>query len=215
MKKSSFLGMIALILAAAIIITSIFFVLFGNEIILSDYSIDDPSNTLLFGGIGLVFGVLFAAYSALLIKRISPKEYIYISYAAADKDISLQFYYELEASLDTSLLRRYKVLTAEDVRFGDSISKSIDKFISHSNYVIVLLSPEYVQSPFAMEELSKAESSRATLIPVLLTSPSTIEPFPQKFIGLRALELYDAASPDDFEMQISRLVRDISRRHIS
>lgn len=215
MKKSRLLGIVALICATMSIIVSIFIMLFKDEIVFLNYIGDDLNYNILIGVVSLIFGVLFAAYSSLLIKRISPKEHIYISYVATDKEISLKFSEELEYQLLDSSLRRYKVLTADDVSFGDNISKSIDKFISNSNYIIVLLSPEYVQSPLAMMELTKAELSGASLIPVLLTSPSTINPFPQKFIGLRALELYDLASSDDFEMQISRLAKDISHRHIN
>lgn len=215
MKKSRFLGIVALICATTIIIISIFFMLFRDEIAFSSYLGDDFNYNILIGVVASVFGALLAAYSALLIRRISPKEYIYISYVATDKEISLKFSEELEYQLLDNPLRRYKVLTADDISFGDNISKSIDKFILNSNYIIVLLSTEYMQSSFAREELFKAELSGASLIPVLLTPPSTINPFPEKFMGLRALELYDLASSDDFEKQISRLAKDISHRHIA
>lgn len=214
MKKSRLLGIAILICATFSIILSMLFVLFRDEIVLPNSFIDSTTFNILAAIIAAMFGVLFAAYSTLLIKRISPKEKIYISYATSDKEISLKFSDELELLLLDNPLHRYKILTADDVSFGDDISKSIDKFISASNYIIVLLSPEYMQSPLAMNELSKAELSGAPLIPVLLTPPSMIKPFPQRFIGLRALELYDLSSAE-FEKQISRLAKDISHRHIA
>ena len=150
----------------------------------------------------------------MLIKRISPRQNIYLSYAGADREFSSLFLALLDEGLSQDSLHRYRIKTAEDVSYGDNIADAISNFITEADFVIVLLSSAYVQSNSTMEEFQIAKQCGVLLIPVLLEPMSKIDLFPSVLSGVKSLELYDLGSKEDLEKRVSHLIKDISHKHM-
>ncbi len=134
-------------------------------------------------------------------KSETTKRYqVFLSYASADKKIAHKIVNELRK-------RGIRVwFDAYELQHGDSIVKAIENAISASDYLVVLLSPNSVNSVWVQKELGATLSTELTsrditLLPVLIAD-CDIPPI------LASYQYFDLRT--DFEQGVARLVEQIS-----
>jgi hypothetical protein len=129
----------------------------------------------------------------------SKRHQVFLSYANADREIAQRIADELRQ-------RGISVwFDAYELQFGDSIAEAIEDAISASDYLIVLLSPNSVNSVWVQKELAAALSRDLsardiTLLPVVIADCD----IPLFLTSYQYLDLRK-----DFEEGIARLVEQI------
>jgi hypothetical protein len=125
---------------------------------------------------------------------------VFLTYASADRQVA-------QSIVDR--LRQQGISVWFDIyelQQGDSIARTIEKAISASDYLVVLLSPQSVDSVWVQKELGAALSSDLaardiTLLPVLISDSEV----PSTLANYQYLDL-----STDFERGLDRLVEQIS-----
>jgi len=134
-------------------------------------------------------------------KSETTKQYhVFLSYASADREMAHKIVNELREQ------GNHVWFDAYELQYGDSIVKTIENAISVSDYLVVLLSPNSVNSVWVQKELGAALSSELTsrditLLPVLIEACD----IPPILASYQHLDLRK-----DFEQGISRLIEQIS-----
>ena len=134
-------------------------------------------------------------------KSETTKRYhVFLSYVSADKEVAHRIVNELRERGICVWFDTY------ELQFGDSIVEAVENAISASDYLVVLLSPNSVNSVWVQKELGVALSSELTsrditLLPVLIADceiPPILASY--QYLDLRT----------DFEQGVARLVEQIS-----
>lgn len=129
----------------------------------------------------------------------SKRYQVFLSYASADKEIAQRI-------VDELCQRGVSVwFGAYELQVGDSIAKAIEDAISASDYLVVLLSPNSVNSVWVRNELAAALSGDLsardiTLLPVVIADCEIP-------LLLRSYQYLDLRR--DFEGGVARLVKQI------
>lgn len=130
----------------------------------------------------------------------SEKRYqVFLSYASADKHVAQDIVAKLRQEGVGVWLDTYELQT------GDSIAEAMEKALSASDYLVVLLSPHSVNSVWIQQELGAALSNDLTarditLLPVLIADCEIPLPLAYyQYLDLRT----------DYEQGINRLVKQI------
>lgn len=125
---------------------------------------------------------------------------LFLSYAAKDKDYARRLAKELKDTGASVWFDEW------ELQIGDSIKKRIDQAIAISDYLLILLSPNSVNSKWLQAEWSAALSNElndraVTVIPVLLEDCQ----IPSDLSGKLYLDLRS-----NFQQGVARLVEELS-----
>ena len=132
--------------------------------------------------------------------KTAKRHQVFLSYASADKEIAHKILNELRQ-------RNIHVgFDAYELQPGDSIAQALEKTISASDYLVVLLSPHSVNSQWMQKELGNTLSSDLisrdiTLLPVLIADCA----IPNFLASYQYLDLRP-----DIENNVEHLVEQIS-----
>ncbi|MFJ8452756.1 toll/interleukin-1 receptor domain-containing protein [Bacillus paramycoides] len=145
-----------LIIQIVFLLLIIFYLLHSNFIIIS-FSWERVFSTV--GGIvgGLVAGIVS---SKLFEKLTKKKPNVYISYSHADKEFVNKLKQDL-SSLNVTLFN-------DIVSIGENFSEAIEVGIKEVDYVIIVISEEYIRSKFLHAELKEIIRQKKKIFPVVI-----------------------------------------------
>ena len=155
---------------------------------------------------------LSATYVLSIIRRINPKQYIYISYTGQDKDTALLVSQILSEQFKRLSKYRFEIITVDSIPFGEDMSATMQKYIEKSDIVIVLVSENYITSEWCYNEFLSIANLNKRIIPIVLNSYSDLSRLPKDISNIKALSLSDCTSDKDFEEQLLRLAKDLIRQ---
>lgn len=126
---------------------------------------------------------------------------VFLSHSSRDRE----FTSSLATDLAESGLRVW--LDQWHIRPGESFAEAIDEAIKASQFLLIVMSPDYFKSPWTQQEWqyalgSELETKGIRLIPILYRD-CDIPPL------LRSKQWADFRNPDQYRMSLDRLVRDL------
>lgn len=154
----------------------------------------------------------FATDVLLIIRRINPKQYIYISYTGQDEDTALLVSRILSEQFKRLSKYRFEIITVDSISFGEDMPATMQKYIEKSDIVIVLVSEDYIKSEWCYNEFLSIANMNKRIIPIVLNSYNDLSRLPKDISNIKALSLCDCTSDKDFEEQLLRLAKDLIRQ---
>lgn len=151
-------------------------------------------------------------YLLLVIKRINPKKYIYISYANMDKEIAEKVSSILNAQFKTLSKYRFEILTADSIPFGKDMYATMQENMSKSNIVIIIVSQAYLHSEWCIKEFTTICEKDKLIIPIVTKSFADLAKLPKDISNIKALSLINCESEKDFVRAISTLAKDLIKQ---
>lgn len=198
---------IALFATALSLILALFTIVF-------DANRFDTNNIYFLVLISLGTGIIMFAYVLLIVKRINPKQYIYISFADADKDLAKLIETKLEEQLNNKSKYRFEFLTPEKIPYGSNISDTVKEYLDRSNIVIAIVSKDYIESSYRNKEFSEILSMNKKIIPVVIDSYESIEKLPKDVRNIKSLLLDNRENTEDLDFKLSCLAKDLVRQRM-
>lgn len=208
-NKNSMIIFALLLTAVALMATMV-------SVLLVDVGVDSyEDTTTLILSITLI-SITFCLYALAILNRTKPIKYIYISYSFKDKGIATFINDELSNQLKTLSKYRYRILTDNDVAFGEDLYNSIAHNIDKSDIFVIIVSPEYLQKERCLNEFrtisQKALNKDIKIIPIVLHDFSDLAKLPKDLSSIKALSLIDCEDESDVSQQIKLLAEDLIKR---
>lgn len=203
-KNVQSLDIISLLSTAAALIVALFTIVFDNKRI-------NTENTILMILLVSLATTVLTAYILLIIRRINPKHYIYISYARADKELAKDIKDVLDDQLNKLSKYRFEVLTADSIPYGANMNSTLQEYISKSNNVIVIVSEKYIMSHWCNTEFVKIEEEGKKIIPIVTDSYNDLSNLPKDISNIKALSLKDCSTREELERRLKILAKDLIR----
>ncbi len=200
------LDIISLLSAAAALIVGLFTIVFDNKRI-------NTENTILMILLVSLATTVLTGYILLIIRRINPKQYIYISYTRADKELAEEIKDILENQLNKMSKYRFEVLTADSIPFGANMNSTLQEYISESNTVIVIVSEKYIMSDWCKTEFVKIVEEGKKCIPIVTDSYNDLSNLPKDISNIKALSLIDCSTREELERRLKTLSKDLIKTH--
>lgn len=151
-------------------------------------------------------------YSLLIIKRINPKKYIYLSYTRTDKEIAEKTSLVLSEQFKSLSKYRFEIITADSVPFGYDMNITIQENISKSDIVIIIVSPSYLKSEWCLKEFISIFKEDKRIIPIVTDAFSDLAKLPKDISNIKALSLINCKAEEDFSKVMSTLAKDLIKQ---
>ncbi len=195
---SLLISALALMLTMLSILTQNSFLKYDNAFILSL-------------AIVLVTSTAFS-YTLLIIKRVNPKKYIYLSYTGRDKEIAEKMILILNEQFKKLSKYRFEILTADSIPFGNDMSITMQENLTKSEIVIVIVSHSYLESEWCINEFTTISKDNKRIIPVVTEAFSDLAKLPKDISNIKALSLVNCKSEEDFSKTMSTLAKDLIKQ---
>lgn len=207
MKKSqkNQFQIILLLLAAFALILAMFTI---------TYDVDrfNTENELFISVISIFSICIVISYATLIIKRVNPKQYIYISFSRTNKEITDLVTKTLEEQFKKSPKYRFEILSADTIPYGANIQDTIQEYLKKSSIGIAIISGDYATGDLCRQELSEFLNMNKKIIPVIVDSCDSLLQLPNEISNIKALSLEDCKTEQDLEQKITILAKDIVRQ---
>lgn len=151
-------------------------------------------------------------YSVLIIKRINPKKYIYLSYSNKDKKIAEKISLILSEQFKKLSKYRFEIVTEDSIPFGNDMRITMQENLSKSDIVIIIVSPAYLQSNWCLKEFVTISSEDKRIIPIVTDSFLDLAKLPKDISNIKALSLKDCVSEESFANAILALAKDLIKQ---
>lgn len=151
-------------------------------------------------------------YLSLIIKRISPKKYIYISYSYMDKEIAEKTSLVLSEHFKSLSKYRFEIITADSIPFGNDIYVTMQENMSKSDIIIIIVSPAYLKSESCQKEFTAIYKGNKRIIPIVTEDFSDLAKLPKDISNIKALSLINCKSEEDFSKIMSTLAIDLIKQ---
>ncbi len=151
-------------------------------------------------------------YTLLIIKRVNPKKYIYLSYTGRDKEIAEKMILILSEQFKKLSKYRFEILTADSIPFGNDMYITMQENLAKSEIVIVIVSPSYLQSEWCINEFTTISKDNKRIIPVVTEAFSDLAELPKDISNIKALSLINCKSEEDFSETMSTLAKDLIKQ---
>ncbi len=151
-------------------------------------------------------------YTLLIIKRVNPKKYIYLSYTGRDKEIAEKMILILNEQFKKLSKYRFEILTADSIPFGNDMYITMQENLAKSEIVIVIVSPSYLQSEWCINEFITISKDNKRIIPVVTEAFSDLTELPKDISNIKALSLINCKSEEDFSETMSTLAKDLIKQ---
>lgn len=151
-------------------------------------------------------------YTLLIIKRVNPKKYIYLSYTGRDKEIAEKMILILSEQFKKLSKYRFEILTADSIPFGNDMYITMQENLAKSEIVIVIVSPSYLQSEWCINEFTTISKDNKRIIPVVTEAFSDLTELPKDISNIKALSLINCKSEEDFSETMSTLAKDLIKQ---
>ena len=158
----------------------------------------------------LVASTVFS-YALLIIKRVNPKKYIYLSYTGRDKEIANKIILVLSEQFQKLSKYRFEILTADSIPFGNDMYITMQENMAKSEIVIVIVSPSYLQSEWCINEFTTISKDNKRIIPIT-DAFSYLAELPKDISNIKALSLINCKSEEDFSKAMSTLAKDLIKQ---
>ncbi len=205
MKHHNEIQILSLFIAALSLIVGLF-------IILHDVNYFNNENMFLIAILSIFAGFVVTTYILSFIKRVNPKQYIYISYAGADKETANQVAVTLDKELEKISKYRFEILTADAIPYGADMRTTMHEFLAKANIVIVIVSENYIMSEWCNEEFLELFRMDKKIIPIVTQSYTHLSRLPKDISNIKALLVKDCESDEDFRSQLILLAKDLVRQ---
>lgn len=197
---------ISLLAAALSLVVALFSILFDS----TRFETDD----LFLMEIFVVLAVcITSVYMMLILKRVNPKQYIYLSFSQADKEIAYQILTKLDEELNKFTRYRFEILTSDSIPYGANIEQTLQAYFEKSNKFIVLVSEQYLTSKLCINEFAQFSQMEKQLIPIVTTSYDCLSKLPKDMSNIKALYLNLSNTTTEFDQHIKTLAIDIVRQY--
>lgn len=173
--------------------------------------IQQDSEYILTLGIMLV-GITGGIYFLLVIRRITPKKYIYISYSRRDQEIAKKVSLILSEQFKKLSKYRFEIISADSIPFGCDINNAMKENLEKSDIVIVIVSPAYIQSSWCKKEFTTISNEDKQIIPIVTESFSDLTQLPKDISNIKALSLKNCVTEEDFSNSILMLAKDLIKQ---
>lgn len=160
----------------------------------------------------VLIAILFMSYALIIIRRVNPKQYIYISYTRQDKETALLVAQTLSKQFEQLSKYRFEIIAADSIPFGEDMSATMQEYIKKSDIVILLVSRSYIESKWCSNEFMSIINLNKKIIPIVMNSYGDLSRLPKDISNIKALSLRDCTSDKDFEEQLLRLAKDLIRQ---
>ena len=148
----------------------------------------------------------------LIIKRVNPKKYIYLSYTGQDKEIAEKVILVLSEQFKKLSKYRFEILTADSIPFGNDMYITMQENMSKSEIIIVIVSPSYLQSEWCLNEFTTISKDNKRIIPIVTETFSDLAKLPKDISNIKALSLINCKSEEDFSKIVSVLAKDLIKQ---
>lgn len=153
-----------------------------------------------------------AIYAMLILKRINPKKYIYLSYSKKDKEIAEKISLSLSEQFKKLSKYRFEIVTADSIPFGSDMRITMQNNLSKSDIIIIIVSPAYLQSDWCLKEFVTVYNEDKRIIPIVTESFLDLAKLPKNITNIRALSLKDCVSEESFSKAIVALAKDLIKQ---
>lgn len=151
-------------------------------------------------------------YAILIIKRINPKKYIYLSYAGIDKEIAEKTAIILNEQFRILSKYRFEIITADTIPFGNDMYITMKDNMLKSDTVIIIISHAYLQSEWCLKEFTTISNEDKRIIPIVTESFDDLAKLPRDISNIKALSLIHCRSEEDFCKTMSVLAKDLIKQ---
>lgn len=164
----------------------------------------------------VLVSIMVSSYTLLIIKRVNPKKYIYLSYATCnhqDKEIADKIILVLNEQFKKLSKYRFEIITEDSIPFGNDIDITMKENIAKSEIVIVIVSSAYLESEWCINEFTIfSNDNNKRIIPIVTESFSYLAKLPKDISNIKALSLIDCKLEGDFSKTISMLAKDLVKQ---
>ena len=196
---------LALVAAALSLIIALFTILFDTE----KFAL---SNTYLMIAMLVFAAFITEIYVILIIKRINPKQYIYVSSTQADSETVECIVQMLEEELKKASKYRFEILTPNSIPFGSDIQKTMSEYLEKSNIVFVIVSENYLMSERCNREFITISAMKKKIIPIVTESYSQLSQLSHNISNIKSLSISDCKTPEDFANKMHILALDLIKQ---
>lgn len=151
-------------------------------------------------------------YATLIIKRVNPKTYIYLSYSRKDKELAEKIATELTDQFKRLSKYRFEIITGDSIPFGNDMTSTMQENISKSDIAIIIVSTAYLQSQWCLKEFMTFSGQKKRIIPIVKESFSDLSKLPEDISNIKALSLINCESNEDFNKSMSLLAKDLIKQ---
>lgn len=161
----------------------------------------------------LICGILIIVmFIFLLFRRVTPKRYIYISYASKNKVIAENIMNVLSEQLEKLSKYRFEFVTKDSIPYGNDIYLTSRENMAKSGIVIIIVSQSFLQSKWCQEEFNWAFEHDKRIIPIILESFDDLSDLPNDIGNIKALSLKNCEFGDyEFFENLKVLAKDLIR----
>ena len=198
----SFVGALATIIS---LIAALFTILFDSDRFITN-------SIFLTMILILVAACIIVIYSFLLIQRINPTKYIFISSSYADKQIAESVQQILSEQFRRMSKYRFEILTFDTIPYGSNIQETARKYLEKADIIVVIVSENYMSSKSCNREFRTFWDLNKKVIPVVLGPFEDLSRLPVNISKIKALSLAECKSDEDFEHQLVHLTKDLIRQ---
>lgn len=205
MRRKNEMQILSLLVAAFSLIIGLFTIVY-------DTNRFDTENMFFMIMLSVLTISVVITYTMSVIKRINPKQYIYVSFTRADKEVANQVITILEKEFSKISKYRFEILTADKIPYGANMPETMQEFLTKANIVIVIVSENYLISNWCTEEFVQLSRMDKKIIPIVIDSYSHLYKLPKDISNIRALLIDDCKSDEDFKQRLIWLAKDLVRQ---
>lgn len=203
-NKNNF-QIVTLLVSALALMATMISILTSNSLFLYD-------NALILTLAITLVALTSVVYATLIIKRVNPKTYIYLSYSRKDKELAEKIATELTDQFKRLSKYRFEIITGDSIPFGNDMTSTMQENISKSDIAIIIVSTEYLQSQWCLKEFMTFSGQKKRIIPIVKESFSDLSKFPEDMSNIKALSLINCESNEDFNKSMSLLAKDLIKQ---
>lgn len=203
------LQIISLLVAAIAILITIFGVIFDPA------PLEKSDNELILVLAATIICGISVTYTLMIIRRINPKKYIYISCSSQDKKVALSIAQTLHEHFEKLSKYRFEVRTADTVPFGDDMYTTMKEYVKKSDIIIIVVSNAYISSEWCKKEFTAIEENGKRIVPVVLESYNDLSRLPVDISNIKALSLSNCSTQEEFNKQLLLLAKDLVRQRVN
>ena len=196
---------ISLFISAISLVFALFTIMF-------DANKFDTNNIYLMTLLMVFVSYIASAYIMLIIKRVNPKQYIYMSFSSADKDMVELVTRTLEEQFKKMSKYRFEILTADTIPYGSDMRKTMQEYLQKANIMIVIVSKSYIESKWCNEEFVEISGMNKKIIPIVIDRYEYLSQLPKDISNIKALFIRESKLNEELEHQIELLAKDLVRQ---
>lgn len=132
---------------------------------------------------------LISVYSLLILKRINPKKYVFLSYAKTDENLASDLRTLLDKELNLNSRYRYEILIGDEIPLGTDMISGLKAIIDKTEVVILIVSEDYLASKWCISEFGCFDFDKQRVIPIAYSDLSLLSKLPKDISNIKGLRL--------------------------